>query len=96
VGRANRMSVDQRTRNAVALAHIEVRSPRGSASGATPALSHVSYEPKPIECRDCGRPIGGVAADVQTTGRTRTHWTELQPGEHGAWCKDCAVLTVYV
>jgi hypothetical protein len=32
---------------------------------------------------------------VQTTGRTRTHWTELRPGEHGAWCKDCAVLTVY-
>jgi hypothetical protein len=33
---------------------------------------------------------------MQVTGRTRTHWTELRPGEHGAWCKDCAVLTVYV
>jgi hypothetical protein len=90
------VSVDLDVANGVGLRDSEVSSPRGSASGATPALGHLSYQPKPIECRDCGRPIGGVAADVQTTGRTRTHWTELEPGEHGAWCKDCAVLTVYV
>ena len=93
---ANRMSVDPTTHEGVALAHSEVSSPRGSESGATPALGHSLYQPKPIECRDCGRPIGGVAADMQVTGRTRTHWTELEPGEHGAWCKDCSVLTVYV
>jgi hypothetical protein len=90
------VSVDLDVPNAVRLRDIAVSSPRGSESGATPALGHSLYQPKPIECRDCGRPIGGVAADVQTTGRTRTHWTELRPGEHGAWCKDCSVLTVYV
>jgi hypothetical protein len=33
---------------------------------------------------------------MQVTGRIRMHYTELLPGEHGAWCKDCSVLTVYV
>lgn len=33
---------------------------------------------------------------MRTTGRIRQDYSELEPGEHGAWCRDCGVLTVYV
>jgi hypothetical protein len=74
----------------------EARGPRGPSLGAIPVEGLLSLEPKPIRCRDCGRKIGGAAEAVHVTGRVRRDFSELTPGEFGAWCDDCSVLTVYV
>ena len=52
--------------------------------------------PEPIVCADCGRNIGGTAEPIRVNERTRAHYTELGPGEYGAWCRACKRLTVYV
>lgn len=50
----------------------------------------------PIRCADCGWPIGGVAQPVSVRDRTRAAYSELRPGEHGAWCHRCKRITAYV
>lgn len=47
-------------------------------------------------CQECKRPIGGAAVPVAVRYRTRADYSELEPGELGAWCRDCKRLTVYV
>lgn len=91
-----RRDVDLLTGDGVLLDDNEARGPRGPSPGAISVEGPLSLEPKPIHCRDCGRKIGGAAEAVRVTGRVRDDYSELRPGEFGAWCDDCSVLTVYV
>lgn len=68
----------------------------GPSRDSTPARGLSSLgEPMPILCADCGWPIGGTTAAVETQERTRSDYRSLQDGEHGAWCHRCKRLTVW-
>lgn len=47
-------------------------------------------------CVECGVAIGGSHVPVRVRPRTREGYSQLLPGEHGAWCHRCKRLTVYV
>jgi hypothetical protein len=53
-------------------------------------------EPKPIVCSDCNQQVGGTRVAIDVFPRTRSGYSELLYGEHGAWCHRCQRLTVYV
>jgi hypothetical protein len=90
-----RMSVDQRTVNSVALRDSSTSAQVAPLSAANRDEGPLSSG-GPIACAECGHLVGGTAADVRLLPCTRSSYTELRPGEHGAWCHRCKRLTVYI
>lgn len=68
--------------------------PSGPEPGSDPGRGFLRL-PEPIICQECQRPIGGTTVRVSVYRRTRADYSELRPGELGAWCIHCKRLTVY-
>jgi hypothetical protein len=88
------MSVDQRTRDAVAFADSSTSAQVAPLPAANRDEGPSSLG-EPVPCAECGQIVGGTTADVRVLPHTRSSYTELLPGEHGAWCHRCRRLTVY-
>jgi hypothetical protein len=88
------MSVDPTTHESVGLAHSNTSAQVAPLPAANRDEGSLSSG-EPVPCAECGQIVGGTTADVRVLPHTRSSYTELQPGEHGAWCHRCRRLTVY-
>ena len=66
-----------------------------SRRAANPAEGPLSLG-EPVACVECGGIVGGTSAEVRVLPHSRSDYTELREGEHGAWCHRCRRLTVFV